>query len=69
MATRITATLPNGVEVIKKTTVPYTHILAVKSPSGTWFVGRWSSSLSLAQKAADTVWLSYPDRQICQVNA
>jgi hypothetical protein len=69
MATRITATLPNGVQVTKKTTVSYTHVVAVQAPDGEWFDARWSRSLSLAQKAAYTIWPSYPDRQICQVNA
>jgi hypothetical protein len=67
--TTITATLPDGVQVIKKTTVPYTHVIAVQTPEGSWFAARWSRSLSLAQKAADTIWPSYPDRRICQVGA
>jgi|OM-RGC.v1.035154041 hypothetical protein len=69
MTATCTATLPNGVQIIKKTKVAYSHVVAVQTPSGSWFAARWSRSLPLAMKAAETVWPSYPDRRIIQVSA
>lgn len=67
--TTCTATLPNGIQITKSTKVAYGYVVAVQTPSGNWFAARWSRSLPLAQKAAATIWPSYPDRRIIPVNA
>ena len=65
----LSATLPNGVKVAKNTKVAYAYVVAVQTPSGSWFAARWSRDLPSALKAAGSIWQTYPDRRVIPVEA
>jgi hypothetical protein len=68
MAARtLTATLPSGEIVTRKTARAYAYVVALKAPtSGEWFANNWASSYALAEAVC-----AFPgyERQIVPVNA
>jgi len=66
-ATTLTATLPSGEVVTRKTARAYTHVVAFKTPTkGEWYAHSWASAYRLAM--AVSVPAGY-ERQIVEVNA
>ena len=67
-ATTLTATLPDGQTVTRKTARSYTHLIAYRAPEGgAWFAGGWCGSLALAMKSSGRYWKGY-EEQIILVN-
>ena len=65
--TTLTATLPSGEIVTRKTLRAYTYVVALKTPtSGEWFAHSWATDYRLAM--ARSIPFGY-DREIVPVNA
>lgn len=68
---KLTATLPDGKQVERRTHRAYTHVVAGKTEAGTWWAFRWSQGLVNATKGMGEAskWTTDPRlrKSICEV--